>query len=264
MRCGVAALAGPFALLLLLAAALVSTGPAARAYELVTALSNDRVSITSNFTGANVVVFGTIERDSQSVSRPSGFDVVVTLAGPLTSMITRRKERTFGVWINAESQRMRLVPSFMAIRSDRSLDEITQDNLRARLGLGLDMLPINAQTSLSPPARNPYEAAFVRLMEEGGLYSQIDGSVEFLSDQLFRATIQLPANVPVGVYTARVYLFSDGALLHSTEDELVIGKVGFEQYMTTYAHRHGLLYGIGTVLIACLTGWLAGILFRRD
>ncbi|WP_181706321.1 TIGR02186 family protein [Chthonobacter rhizosphaerae] len=236
----------------------------ARADKLVTALSNDRVSITSNFTGGQVVVFGTVERDSQSVSRPENHEVVVTLAGPLTNMVTRRKERTFGIWINRESERIRMVPSFLAIRSARPIEEVATEAVRARLGLGLDMFPINAQTSLSPPARTEFETAFIRLMQENGRYSQMDGAVEFLGADLFRAPIALPANVPVGTYTARVYLFRAGVLLSSTEDELVIGKVGFEQYMTVYAHNHGVIYGFATVLVACLTGWLAGILFRRD
>ncbi len=31
--------------------------------------------------------------------------------------------------------------------------------------------------------------------------------------------------------------------------------------MTDFAHRHGLVYGLATVFIACLTGWLAGVIF---
>jgi len=248
---------------LALAVPLALAAPAA-AEQLVTALTNETVAITSNFTGSKVVVFGTIERDAQTVSRSARYEVVVALSGPPTSVVTRRKERTAGVWINRESERMRGVPSFHAVLSSAPLAEIAPDATRAKLGLGIDMLPINAQTSAEPPRRTDFDEAFLRLMQSGRLYQQQENGVEFLSAALFRAPVALPANVPVGRYLASVYLFRDGALLATTSEELLIGKVGFEQVMTDFAHRHGLVYGLVTVVIACLTGWLAGVIFRRD
>ena len=44
----------------------------AGAESLVTAVSSDTVSIESNFTGTEIVVFGTIERDARTVSRRRG------------------------------------------------------------------------------------------------------------------------------------------------------------------------------------------------
>jgi uncharacterized protein (TIGR02186 family) len=236
----------------------------ARAEQLVTALSNDSVSITSNFTGSRVVVFGTIERDAQTVSRSAEYQVVVSLQGPPTDVVARRKDRTVGLWINRDSERMRRVPSFLAVLSTAPLSEIADVRARARLGLGIEMLPINTQAAPEPPVRTDFEEAFLRLMLDGKLYQQVEDGVEFLSSQLFRAPVALPANVPVGTYVATVFLFRDGALLSTTSQELTIGKVGFEQWMTDFAHRHGLWYGLATVLVACLTGWLAGVVFRRD
>ncbi len=126
------------------------------------------------------------------------------------------------------------------------------------------MLPINALAKPTPPVRTDFEEAFLRLMQSGKLYQQDENGVQFLSAGLFRAPVALPANVPVGRYLASVYLFRDGALLSTTSEELTIAKVGFEQVMTDFAHRHGLAYGLATVFIACLTGWLAGVIFRRD
>ena len=235
-----------------------------RAEQLVTALSNDIVSITSNFTGSRLVVFGTIERDAQTVARSGDYEVVVQLAGPITTLITRRKERTLGIWINADSERLIGVPSFLAVLSTSPLDEITTPTSRARLGVGLDMLPFNGPPTPLPPRHTDFEQAFLRLMQADFLYQQHEDGVEFLSSQLFRAPVALPATVPVGTYTATVYLFRDGALLSTTTEELVIGKIGFEQFMTTFAREHGLAYGLAAVFIACMTGWLAGVIFRRD
>lgn len=251
-------------LLLLVALTLTSALAPAGAEALVTALSHDRISITSNFTGTQVVVFGSVERDTQTVPRAGPYELVVTVTGPLSTLVTRRKDRTFGVWINSDSERMERVPSFLAVQSTAPLDRIASTSLRAELGLGLEMLPINAAPTKTPPVHTDFESAFLRLMQQSRLYSQTENAVEFLSPQLFRTSVVLPANVPVGPYTVTVYLFRDGALLASTEDYLVIGKVGFEQLMTRYARQHGFIYGLGAVAVACLTGWLAGIIFRRD
>ncbi|HUG62113.1 MAG TPA: TIGR02186 family protein [Methylomirabilota bacterium] len=235
-----------------------------RAEQLVTALSHDRVSISSNFTGTQVVVFGTIERDAQTVARAGGYDIVVTLAGPMTTLVTRRKERTFGIWINADSEVIGQVPSFLSIHTTGPISDIASDTARARLGLGLDMLPINVEPTAKPPVRTSFENAFLRLMLDENRYSQIVGGVEVMGANLFRATITLPATISVGEYTAKVQLFRGGALLSTTTETLRIGKIGFEQYVSEVAKTHGFLYGLATVAIACLTGWVAGVVFRRD
>lgn len=255
MPARLAALAG-----LLLAALAVPAG----AERLVTALSSDTVAISSNFSGTEVVVFGIIERDAQTVARAEPYEVVVVLKGPLRSLVARRKERVAGLWVNADSQVMKWVPTFMAVMSTAELPAIASDVLRARLGLGADMLPISREPSPEPPLRSDFETAFLRLMHERGHYLEDPAGVGFLSEQLFQAKIAIPETVPVGPYTATIMLFRGGALLATNTEELTVGKVDFEQWISDIAHRHGLLYGLATVLIACLTGWLAGVIFRKD
>src|SRR5262249_61209174 len=52
-------------------------GPAG-AERLVTSLSNYRISIASNFTGADLVLFGTIDREPSTPQRPRRYDLVQT------------------------------------------------------------------------------------------------------------------------------------------------------------------------------------------
>ena len=61
-----------------------------------------------------------------------------------------------------------------------------------------------------------------------------------------------------------MYLFSGGVLLAKTTQDFAILKGGFEQAITRLAYQQPALYGLATVIVACLTGWLAGIAFRRD
>lgn len=248
-------------LLCLLAAGLPRT---AHAERLVTALSGGIVSISSNFSGAKITVFGTVERDAQTVSRGSPYYIVVTVTGPEEDVVVRRKERVAGIWVNRASEEISTVPSFYTVLTTRPLDEISTPELLTRFGLGFDYLPLDPDAEGAPPRRTDFEMSFLRLMETQLLYAEEIGAVSFLSPNLFSATVVLPANVPVGEYRATTRLFSGNALLATSTDTLTVGKVGFEQAMTEFSRNHAFWYGLAAVLIAVFTGWLAGFIFRRD
>ena len=56
-------------------------GPAA-AERLVASLTNHHVMITSNYTGVELVLFGSVERDATSLRRAGPYDIVATVTGP--------------------------------------------------------------------------------------------------------------------------------------------------------------------------------------
>jgi uncharacterized protein (TIGR02186 family) len=88
--------------------------------------------------------------------------------------------------------------------------------------------------------------------------------VTFLTPNLFRAGIRLPAEALVGSYEVEIKLFADGTNIARTSSALEVVKVGVEQFVATAARDYGLLYGLGTTLMALLTGWFASVVFRRD
>ena len=109
-----------------------------------------------------------------------------------------------------------------------------------------------------------FRKALVQLKDEHGLYRQEGNGVTFLTPALFRASIALPAEVPTGTYEIDVKLFLDGMMIARTPSALEIYKAGFEQFVTSSAQFHGVLYGLATSMMAILTGWFASVVFRRD
>jgi parallel beta-helix repeat protein len=77
----------------LLLLALVLVAAPASAERLIISVSSSRVLITSSYTGAELVLFGVIERDGASVSRAGPYDIVVTVRGPATQITVREKAR---------------------------------------------------------------------------------------------------------------------------------------------------------------------------
>ncbi len=247
--------------------ALMTAAAPAVAERLITSLSNHRVMVTPSYAGEELVLFGAVERDAQTVTRRSGYDVVITVTGPRRTMVTWRKERVLGIWVNADPRVFENAPTYLAVLASRPLEQIASKDVLRRLQIGLDnfLLPQRiGDDTADVVANDPFRTAFLRLRTEEGLYREEPNAVTFLTPNLFRASIPLPAEVPVGTYEIDVKLFADGAMIARTASALEIIKVGFEQFVADAARQHGLLYGFATAMMALFTGWLASVVFRRD
>jgi uncharacterized protein (TIGR02186 family) len=239
----------------------------AAAERLVASISNHRVMVTSNFTGDELVLFGGIERDAATVPRRGGYDIVVSVIGPRQNLVTFRKDRVLGIWVNVDSRVFENAPSYLAVLSNRPLDAITNGETLRRLQVGLDNIVLlqRASVNIADSARDdPFRQSFLRIKREHALYRQEENGVTFLTPALFRASIPLPAEVPIGNYEVDVKLFADGNLIARTPSAFEVYKAGFEQVVTSAAHDHGFLYGLATAGMALLTGWFASVVFRRD
>jgi uncharacterized protein (TIGR02186 family) len=251
----------------LIALALLMLATPAQAERLITTLSTSRVLIASNFTGADVVLFGSVERDAQTVARRGGYDIVVTVTGPRENVVTYRKDRVFGVWVNAESRNFVKAPSYLTVLSNRMIGDIADLNTlrRTQTGLARILLPQEISGDIADSIRDdPFRQAFLRLKIERNLYRELQNGVTLLTPVLFRAAIPIPDNAPTGNYDIDVKLFADGTLLSRQQTALEIVKVGFEQFVANAARDHGLFYGLAAALMALLTGWLASVVFRKD
>jgi len=254
-----------FAAALLIVAGVLGAGPAA-AERLVASLTNHHVMITSNYTGVELVLFGSVEPDAASLGRHGPYDIVATITGPREALRTRRKQRVLGIWVNTQARIFVDPPAYLAVLANRPLDAITSaDNLRRmQLGIANTPLPELIHNDIGEVSNDPFRAALVRLLAERGLYSEQANAVTFLTPTLFRAAIELPAQVPIGDYTVDVKLFAGGNLIAHTDSAFEIVKVGFEQFVVNAARDHGILYGIAIAMMALLTGWIASVAFRRD
>jgi uncharacterized protein (TIGR02186 family) len=239
----------------------------AAAERLVVSLSNHRVAITSNFAGEDLVLFGVIEPDAGKTLKHSGYDLVVTVTGPPVTLRARRKQREFGIWVNVGSREFVHVPSYLAILSNRPFNEIANPETLRRLQVGLRnfLLPQRIGPDIADTVPDdPFRVAFVRLEREQKLYIEQPTAVTYLAPTVFRTSVPLPAEAPTGNYAIDVKLFADGALVGRTNSALEVIKAGFEQYVAEAAHDYGVLYGLGTTMMALLTGWFASAVFRRD
>jgi uncharacterized protein (TIGR02186 family) len=242
---------------LLLASLLLAMPRAAGAEDLVSGVSQDTIQITSNYTGTDIVVFGAIERPQSTQGR----NIVVVVRGPDQEMTVRRRNRIAGIWINNDAARFEGLPAYYYLASTEPIARIAPPDALARYGIGLQALKPSATGSHHDP--EPFRQAAIRHLRHIGLYVESPGSIDFLSETLFRTKVPVPAGVSRGQYNVEVYLFRDGEVVSAQSTPFFVDATGLERRLFNMAHNAPLSYGLACVAMAIMLGWISAVLFRR-
>ena len=229
---------------------------------LVPDVSARNIEIRYSFTGAQLLLFGAILYPGGRPPSDSA-DVVVVVKGPVEPIIVREKQRIAAIWMNADSSRFRSAPSFYAVASSKPIAELVDERTAAVYELGLQNLQLSPGTGALPEKARRFEAGLLDLRRREGLYSENPRGVEISGGVLYRASITIPSQVPVGTYTAETFLIDNGRVLAVATRDIQIGKSGFERFVALAARRHALIYGLVSVLLSLGLGWAAATAFRR-
>jgi uncharacterized protein (TIGR02186 family) len=247
-------------------AGLLQSATVARSEELITTLSSDRVFITSKFGGAEIALFGSVQRDAATVARSANYDVVVTVRGP-RGQVTVREKKPFGpLWLNLDQRKYIAIPAFISVLSNRPIIDICDVEMRQKLRIGIDpLVPIQPdRTLVNDPFESTFRHALIRLRIGQRLFREESNAVHFLSPTLFTAPIRIPGIAPIGQYNVDIALFAEGVQLTKASLGFQVTKQGIEHSIADMAHQRSLLYGAMTSALAVVIGWLASVIFRRD
>ncbi len=244
-----------------------AAGEAALPRETVQAdVSTRNVPVTSNFSGTEIVVFGAVDHSRQSSPEAGLYDVVIVVVGTPTRLTARKKSRVAGIWLNTDSVTFDSVPSYYAIAATRPLDEVASPEVLKSTGIGFDYVPMELAKSAEGRTASDirsFREAIVRLKNKDNLYRTSEYAVAFIGRSLFRATIEVPANVVVGPFETRVFLFRNGELLSRYTTRLDLHRQGFDEAVYGLAFRRPLVYGLVMIMLAMGAGMLAAAVFRR-
>ncbi len=244
------------ALLVLLAAL-----PARADEEVVAALSQARVAITTNFGGSEIIIFGAIKRDAPPPAFPP-LDVIITVEGPRTPVDIRKKNRVAGIWVNTETVEIDSAPVFYAIATTGPLFGILShtEDLRHRVSIAKGIRLIGAPPQVGDAAR--FSDALIRLRSRQGLYRIQEGSIVLTEQTLFRTSIGLPSNLIEGRYRVRIFLVRGKQVVDSDVAYIDVRKVGIERFLYLLAYERPLVYGALAIFLAVIAGWGASAAFR--
>jgi uncharacterized protein (TIGR02186 family) len=247
--------------LAILAALLWATAAQAVEERVIAGLSQTHVSITTDFSGSEIFIYGAIAREAPR-PRDWPLDIIVAVTGPLQPVIVRKKDRRFGIWVNGPGIQVDAAPSFYAVASTRPFRDVISwtDDLRYRVGLDQIVRLIGTPSDLQYPEE--YRLAAIRLRRDAGLYVELPGAVRVKEETLFETRIRLPASLVEGNYSARIFLLRNGNVVDVFESSIEVAKVGIERWIYTMAHEQPALYGLMSILVALGAGWMASAAFR--
>lgn len=231
------------------------------AEEVVAGLSHDSISITANFDGSDLLIYGAVKRE-EAIPKDSVLDVIVTVEGPSDPVVVRRKSRSMGIWVNTAGVEIDRAPSFYAVATSRPLDEILSqtEDLRHRISTRQMIRSVGAPTEITDSAA--FTDALIRLREAESLYVLKENSVELKADTLFSTDFDLPADLIEGDYRTRIFLLRDKKLVASEETSIDVRKVGLERWLFDLSRKQPVIYGVLAIIIALVAGWAASAAFR--
>jgi uncharacterized protein (TIGR02186 family) len=237
------------------------TAPALAQETIVSGLSQNRVSITADFDGSEILIYGAVKRDTPA---PEGgpLEVIVTVEGPSTPVTVRRKDRVAGIWVNNAAVKVDSAPSFYAVATTGPLTYILSDTENLRHGITIERVIRAVGITAEAEKSAEFLQALLRVRTQEDRYRVLEGKVELTEDTLFRADIVLPANLTEGEYKVRLFLLRDKRVIATQERLIGVRKEGLERFIFNLAQEQPLIYGLVSLLMAALAGWGASAAFR--
>lgn len=246
-----------------LALGLVALVPTAQATteEVVLGLSQDRVAITADFDGDEILIFGAVKRETP-IPEGDPLEVIVAVSGPGSPVMVRRKAKRLGIWVNTDSVLVDSAPSFYAIATSAPFHEVISDteDLRYRVSIARAIRSVGAAMHIR--GAQDFANAVVRIREQNDLYSLRENTVAVDQQTLFRTAIEMPADLTEGTYQARIFLTRSGSVISTFETDIEVRKVGLERFLYSMSREQPFLYGLMSLAIAIAAGWGASAAFR--
>ena len=233
--------------------------PAQAAEEVVAGLSQNRISISTDFDGSEILIFGAVKREAAIPDDPP-LEVIIAVTGPSLPLTVRRKEKRFGIWINTDAVEVDQAPSFYSVATSGPWSDVLSnvEDLRHRVSIQRAIRSVGAEVS----GAEDFTEALIRIREKNRLYQTNVGAVDLSEQTLFSTSIRLPANLTEGNYRARFFLTRGGRVVDTHETTIPVRKVGLERFLFRLSREQPLVYGIMSLAIAIFAGWAASMAFR--
>ncbi len=218
-------------------------------------LSQDKIMIETNFNGKEIIIFGLLEDDH---------DTIVAVRGPSKKLKIQKKDRYFGVWFNSKRITYSNVPNIFFLASTNNINNILPESKLIQENLSFDGILRNKnynQNFIFENDQDVWIKNFIRIKKEKLFYSQFE--MKEFKNKLFQSSIYFPATTTPGKYTVSVYHVKNKTIISKDEKIIKIEKSGIGNDIYNFANNNSAAYGLFTIVFAILSGLIAATLFRR-
>jgi len=226
------------------------------AAPIISGISTNEINIDTKFQGANILLFG---------AKDDAGNIIIAVRGPKKTFLVTKKEKLLGIWHNGERLKFKDSYSFYSLFStfgDQINNQKVIDDLLSDLEIGKNHLTFKTNETDAEKV-NDFKVQLIDRLEKNQLYSSGANKVDFLDETLFKVAINFPKNITRGIYTVEIYLVNESGLLSFQAIPIYVNQVGMSAKILDFAYQESLLYGLLTIAIALVVGWLANYLFAR-
>lgn len=231
----------------------LTTLAGAHANPIISGISTNEINIDTKFQGAKILLFG---------AKDDAGSVAIVVRGPKKNFIVTKKQKLLGIWYNGERVKFKESYSFYSLFSTFN-DQEPIDKLLTDLELGKNNLKFSAFGDVDEKKKDNFQIQLIDRLEKNKLYATSADQIDFLNETLFKVILDFPKNITRGVYTVEIYLINEGSLSSFQSIPIYVNQVGMSAKILDFAYQNSFLYGLMSVIIALVFGWLANYLFAR-
>ena len=239
---------------LLIILLLLSCTIPASARSIISGISANEINIDTSFNGAEILLFG---------AKGDAGNIVVAVRGPKKNFLVTKKQKLLGIWYNGARLKFKDSFSYYSLFSTFSEDN-ANNKLLSQLELGTANLKFTtSEANLSSDQKNEFQLQLINKLTKENLYTSKANKIEFLDETLFKVILQFPKNIVRGVYTVEIYLINEEDLISFQSIPIYVNQVGISATISDQSYQQPLLYGLLSVIMALVIGWLANYLFVK-
>jgi hypothetical protein len=216
----------------------------------------DVVEIRAFFNGHDVKIIGKI---------PPGAQAVIEITGPTAAEHLMRKGRRGGLWMNVGELEVQGAPS-LYLAASTSPPLLQDPPAGAVWGYPALKQQIRFAGQVKPEERDWLLDQFFQLKESEDLFGISPGGLRVETGpqnlQTVTGRIPLPTKVKPGTYRVCLTVIQGSQVIAQQCRDLKVVMVGFPAMLASLAYEHGATYGILAVVIAIVTGFAMGYLFK--
>jgi hypothetical protein len=219
-------------------------------------ISPATVQIGAFFNGQTVTVSGAI---------PAGTQAVLEVMGSSAEAHLMRKGRRGGLWMNVGEIQVQDAPSLYLVMSTAK-ELLTEAPPTATWGYRALEKRLVFSGKIEPAERQEFLKQFLELKESEQIYASWPGALGLTAGagtaSAVTASFPLPSNTRPGDYKVCLSVIADGKAVSHTCTDLTVEMVGFPAWLANLAYQHGAAYGVMAVVIAIVTGFAMGFIFK--
>ena len=218
-------------------------------------LSDKEIQIQTDFNGKEIIIFGILNNDH---------DTVISIKGPDKDTKVLKKERILGFWFNTKKVIYKQIPSLFFIASSSPIKEILNEDTIIKEKLYFDELLVNTITQRDFIDQNNlkvWNKNLIGIKSSDNLFKEYN--FENIDDKLFQTRVFFPSNSSPGKYNVTVYQIKD-KIIHDKKNRVInIKKAGVGEIIFKFANEKPATYGLLAIFFAIISGLFAATVFRR-